>query len=174
MLCPTELQGCPDGAKLSPQICPTNPNLVAYVNNNDIWVSICSSEVSERLTFTNCGGISAGDPSYVMQEEFNRYIGFWWQPLKSDKSFRILYEEVDESMVGVVRFQANDGEHSEKLRFPRAGTSNAKSELKIVQFGVTDSEVVDVRTFFMRTPLFDLFPWAEYLVRAGWTPDANL
>lgn len=25
--------------------------------------------------------ISAGVPSYVTQEEFNRYTGFWWQPL---------------------------------------------------------------------------------------------
>lgn len=27
------------GAKLNPQICPSNPDLVAYVCNSDIWVS---------------------------------------------------------------------------------------------------------------------------------------
>jgi len=45
---------------------------------------------TERLTFAhkNLGPgnleqdpISAGYPSYVMQEEFNRYQGYWWQPL---------------------------------------------------------------------------------------------
>lgn len=25
--------------------------------------------------------ISAGIPSYVTQEEFNRFSGFWWQPV---------------------------------------------------------------------------------------------
>jgi len=27
------------GAKLNPQICPSNPDLVAYVCNSDIWLS---------------------------------------------------------------------------------------------------------------------------------------
>lgn len=27
------------GAKLNPQICPSNPDLIAYVCNSDIWVS---------------------------------------------------------------------------------------------------------------------------------------
>lgn len=26
---------------------------------------------------------SAGMPSYVMQEEFSRYQGYWWQPISS-------------------------------------------------------------------------------------------
>jgi len=25
--------------------------------------------------------MSAGIPSYVTQEEFNRYTGYWWQPV---------------------------------------------------------------------------------------------
>ena len=29
---------------------------------------------------------SAGMPSYVMQEEFSRYQGFWWQPVSSGES----------------------------------------------------------------------------------------
>jgi len=84
-LCPAELRTCPPGAKLSPQICPTNGNLVAYVNNDDIWLTVISTGESKRLTFTHDDDdprmrcLSAGNPCYVMQEEFNRYIGFWWQ-----------------------------------------------------------------------------------------------
>lgn len=29
---------------------------------------------------------SAGLPSYVMQEEFSRYQGFWWQPVSPGKA----------------------------------------------------------------------------------------
>lgn len=33
--------------------------------------------------------LSSGVPSYVMQEEFSRYQGFWWQP-KSDGKCKLL------------------------------------------------------------------------------------
>ena len=29
-------------------------------------------------------GLLAGWPSYITQEEFNRYNGFWWCPVKSN------------------------------------------------------------------------------------------
>jgi len=42
---------------------------------------------TKRLTYAHKGGrclsddpLAAGVPSYVMQEEFNRYHGYWWQP----------------------------------------------------------------------------------------------
>lgn len=38
-LFPTELRMNANGAKLSPQICPSNPDLVAYICNCDIWLS---------------------------------------------------------------------------------------------------------------------------------------
>ncbi|XP_028168187.1 dipeptidyl peptidase 9-like, partial [Ostrinia furnacalis] len=78
--------------------------------------------------------------------------------------------------------------------FPRAGTPNAKSVLKMVTFRlqkaspttvldyyhegsadapVLDSdstEVTDIRWYELRTPLKEAFPWFEYLARVGWTP----
>lgn len=36
---PTELRTNASGAKLSPQICPNNNDIVAYVCNFDIWVT---------------------------------------------------------------------------------------------------------------------------------------
>jgi dipeptidyl-peptidase 9 len=38
-LFPAELRMNSCGAKLNPQMCPSNPDLVAYVCNSDIWVS---------------------------------------------------------------------------------------------------------------------------------------
>lgn len=42
---------------------------------------------THRLTYAHKGGknvaddpLAAGLPSYVMQEEFDRYQGYWWQP----------------------------------------------------------------------------------------------
>lgn len=77
----------PNGAKLNPQICPSNSDLVAYVCNSDIWVTMTLTGSTQRLTHVHKGDrsiaedpLSAGIPSYVMQEEFNRFQGFWWQP----------------------------------------------------------------------------------------------
>lgn len=48
---------------------------------------LTSRGLTKRLTYAHKGDqsvvndpISAGIPSYVMQEEFNRFQGFWWQP----------------------------------------------------------------------------------------------
>ena len=67
------------GAKLCPQICPWNPALVAHTCAGDIHLSHSITGSSVRLTHARKGGrsladdpLSAGTPSYVMQEEFTR------------------------------------------------------------------------------------------------------
>lgn len=182
-LFPTEIRTSSTGAKLNPQICPTNPDLVAYVCNNDIWVSHTISGFTKRMTFAHKGGrsladdpLSAGVPSYVMQEEFSRYQGYWWQPATSDDAFRIVYEEVDDSDVEIFCFPSSytyDGE-VEEFRFPRAGASNSKSNLKMIQFQLNSSlQIVNVAILELQFTLAMLFPWMEYLVRVGWTPDGK-
>ncbi|PSN50155.1 Dipeptidyl peptidase 8 [Blattella germanica] len=182
-LFPAELRMNSCGAKLNPQICPSNPDLVGYVCNNDIWVSHTLTGSTLRLTFAHKGGrsladdpLSAGIPSYVMQEEFSRYQGYWWQPKSIDGVYRIVYEEVDESDVKIYCFpssNANFGE-IEEFRFPRAGTPNSKSNLKMVQFRLNESmQIMDVDTLELQYPLSVMFPWMEYLVRVGWTPNAE-
>jgi len=59
-------------------------------------------------------------------------------------------------------------------RFPRAGTPNSKSNLKMVQFRLNENmQIMDVITLELQYPLSVMFPWMEYLVRAGWTPDSE-
>ena len=58
--------------------------------------------------------VSSGVPSFVVQEEFDRYTGYWWEPAgchrnetgsssEYEKSYRMLYEEVDESGVEILQ-----------------------------------------------------------------------
>ena len=182
---PSELRLSPLWAAFDPQICPQNSDLVAYACGGDIWVAHTVSGHVERLTYAHDGrrsfaedSLSAGVPSYVILEEFNRYQGFWWQPESDDQIYRIAFEEVDESDVGLFTFPtsvSNSGEDYEEYRFPRAGTPNAKSKLKLVQFRLSETlHIEDVCVKDLQCPLSYAFPWMEYLVRVGWTPDSRL
>lgn len=49
--------------------------------------------------------LSAGIPSYVMQEEFSRYAGCWWQPTPTKLGiYRLAFELVNESEVDICCF----------------------------------------------------------------------
>ncbi|XP_026313956.1 dipeptidyl peptidase 8-like [Hyposmocoma kahamanoa] len=184
-------------------MCPRAPDLVAHAARGDIWLAGGGLRRPTRLTYA-CRGHEpdrladdprqAGVPCYVTQEEFSRYTGFWWQPKTEDDVYRIVYEEVDESEVKIFSFpssQTSSGE-VEEFRFPRAGTPNAKSILRLVTFRLqkasptvldyyhegndvhisdnNDMEVTDIRWFDLRQSLKESFPWFEYLARVGWTP----
>lgn len=91
-LFPSELRICQMWSALDPQICPQNSDLVAYISGSDIYVTHTISGHGVRLTYAHDGRrpfaddpLSAGVPSYVMQEEFGRYQGYWWQPFGSGK-----------------------------------------------------------------------------------------
>ncbi|XP_050676371.1 dipeptidyl peptidase 9 [Leptidea sinapis] len=191
------------GAPLTPAMCPS-ANLVAHAARGDIWLAGDCLRRPTRLTYA-CKGreerlsddpMQAGVPCYVMQEEFSRYTGFWWQPSTDDDVYRIVYEEVDESLVNIFSFPSSSSSSGEveEFRFPRAGTPNAKSALKLVTFRLQKAtstvldyyneghsealppsssegmEVTDIRWYEMRRPLSEVFPWFEYLARVGWTP----
>ena len=62
----------------------------------------------------------------------------------------------------------------ELCRFPRAGTANAKSNLKMVTFQLNEKgQICQVQTLELIQPLSCLFPMAEYMARAGWTPNGS-
>nr|XP_022310084.1 dipeptidyl peptidase 9-like [Crassostrea virginica] len=200
---PSNIETSLEGARLDPQICPSNSQLLAFVNQNDIWVTSLTSGQECRLTFTNKGSgslekepLSAGVPSFVVQEEFDRYTGYWWCPTPlatdlhldspeddissssstSSSSYCILYEEVDESMVEILNIfsPSVEGKNVDQYRYPRAGTPNARSTLKLVKFTVDDSGKFErVQHYQLYEPLLTFFPWLEYIVRAGWTPDGK-
>lgn len=73
--------------------------------------------------------------------------------------------------------QATGTEYEEagsEMRFPRAGTPNAKSKLKLVQFTLSETlQIQDIMVKDLQIPLTYFFPWMEYIVRVGWMPDAR-
>lgn len=185
-LFPAELRTNSSGPKLLPEICPSNPDLVAYVCNADIWVTHTLTGSTERLTYAHKGGrnladdpLSAGVPSYVIQEEFSRYQGYWWQPsCGQDNIYRILYEETDESEVKLYSFPSTNAHINgelEQYRFPCAGSPNARSNLKLLQFQLNENlQITNVQTLILHPrPLFSIFCELEYLVRVGWMPDGE-
>lgn len=96
--------------------------------------------------------------------------------LSADGVYRILYEEVDESDVLLFKFPSSQpvGVEYEEYRFPRAGSSNAKSKLKLVQFTLSETlQIANVCIKDLQHPLTYHFPWLEYLVRVGWMPDSK-
>lgn len=107
-------------------------------------------------------------------------------------SHAILYEKVDESNVQLVQIQdfsslPSSARSSQRFRIPPTGTTNANVELWIASFrfefeydGVTeevdgcgDDESCRVRHLKLPVPLRVIYPWCEYIVRSGWTPDGN-
>lgn len=181
--CPIQIESRVKSSKINPTICPWNSDLVAFVADGAIYVVNISSKEEVRLTTPSSdSSIKAGLPSYVIQEEFRRYIGLWWRPnvqiastaspteLESDGliEYSILYEQVDQSMVEIVRIPSYDGS-SEEYRFPRPGETNAVSTLHLASFKVdpksnnivenATNQLADIKT---------LCPDYEYLVRVGW------
>lgn len=71
------------GAKLCPQICPWNYALIAHTCAGDLYLSHSITGSSVRLTHARKGArsladdpLTAGTPSYVMQEEFTRFLKY--------------------------------------------------------------------------------------------------
>ncbi|KAH8382360.1 hypothetical protein KR009_003081 [Drosophila setifemur] len=183
LLFPTQLRTCPQWTALDPQICPQNSDMIAYISDCDLFVTHTLSGHERRLTYTGGGrhsypddALSAGVPSYVMQEEFSRYQGFWWQPHSDDGIYRIVYEEVDETEVSLYTFPSSTAVHGrvDEYRFPRTGSTNAKSKLKLVQFVLNEAlQISEICIKDLPYSLLAVFSWLEYIVRVGWTPDAN-
>ncbi|XP_014680809.1 PREDICTED: dipeptidyl peptidase 9-like isoform X2 [Priapulus caudatus] len=184
---PTEIQSVCIGARMDPKICPTNPDLVAFIHNGDIWVTNTTSGCEKRITHVHKGGVSlqedpmmAGVPSFVVQEEFDRYTGHWWQPCSQDEGtglYRILYELVDESDVEILHIVSpvSDGKGIDEYRYPKAGTPNARCSLRMLIFRLDSNGQIrpDVEDYSLVDELCNLFPWMEYIVRVNWTPDGQ-
>ena len=68
----------------------------------------------------------------------------------------------------------------ESYRYPRAGTPNATSTLKLAEFSfegrseTSSGQLLNVKLYHLAVPLASAYPGqCEYLVRAGWLPDGS-
>ncbi|XP_059808801.1 dipeptidyl peptidase 8-like isoform X2 [Hypanus sabinus] len=178
---------CPN-IRMDPKICPADSSWISFIHSNDLWISNIESGEERRLTFAHKGlpnleddPKSAGISSFVLQEEFDRYTGYWWCPVAEDtpdggRIFRILYEENDESNVEIIHVSSPmlETRRCDSYRYPRTGTLNPKitfkmSEVTINAIGriasVVDKELVQ--------PFEILFKGTEYIARVGWTREGK-
>ncbi|XP_043933383.1 dipeptidyl peptidase 8 [Protopterus annectens] len=179
---------CP-GVRMDPKICPADPTYVSFIHNNDIWLSNIEAGEERRLTFVHEGlpntensPKSAGIATYVLQEEFNRYTGYWWCPeaeqtsAHGERILRILYEENDESNVEVIHVASPflEKRKTECFRYPCAGTSNPKTTLKMSEVRLdTEGKFVNAVNKKLVQQFEILFPGTEYIARAGWTREGK-
>ena len=175
-------------ARIDAKLCPKDPDIIAFIHSDDLWVTSLKTDQECRLTFAHKGiyqilllffsagvptfviqeltttpsnithnswelatiysnithntllsisgveqmindPISAGVPSFVIQEEFDRFTGYWWEPRSKDgtlvdNKYRILYEEIDEDDVEILKLfgpLSEQGQGVDDFRYPRAG-----------------------------------------------------
>lgn len=135
---------------------------------------------------------NCGVAEYVMQEEFSRFSGYWWSPSRNAATdcYELLYLAVDQENVPIVRvphFSLDDA--AEHYHYPRPGDPNAVSTPCVLRVPDPPSDTGpdgrqnidawasesarDYENSYVWTPrvsMVEQFPWAEYVVRAGWLP----
>ncbi|XP_075467504.1 dipeptidyl peptidase 9 [Ascaphus truei] len=185
---PVEIQTECEGPRMDPKICPADSNFISFINSNDLWVANIQSGEERRLTYCHKGlrsvtddPRSAGVATFVIQEEFDRFTGYWWCPASVEapgglRTLRVLYEEVDESDVEVIHVPspALEERKTDAYRYPRTGSKNPKIALKLAEVLTNEEgQIVSAQDKDLVLPFQTLFPSAEYIVRAGWTRDGK-
>uniref|UniRef100_A0A8C7PS14 dipeptidyl-peptidase IV n=1 Tax=Oncorhynchus mykiss TaxID=8022 RepID=A0A8C7PS14_ONCMY len=185
---PVEIKTQCSGTRMDPKISPGEPNFIAFINNNDLWLANIKSGEERRLTFCHKGldnvkedPKSAGVATFVIQEEFDRFTGYWWSPSAVDdsdggKTLHLLYEEVDETEVEIIHVPspALEERKADAYRYPRTGSKNPQTTLKLAEIKTNNQgKIMSIQDKELVLPFTTLFPGAEYIARAGWTSDGK-
>ena len=92
---------------LDPKLWPADVNYCAYFSDGDLWLENLAKRDSVRLTHDVSDKTFAGFPNYCMQEEFDRFTGYYWLPKSKQTNPKlgyIVYEVVDETGVNEMNF----------------------------------------------------------------------
>ncbi|KAI1891821.1 hypothetical protein AGOR_G00147690 [Albula goreensis] len=185
---PVEIKTQCSGTRMDPKICPGDASFIAFINSNDLWVASIESGEERRLTFCHKGlnnvkddPKSAGVATFVIQEEFDRFTGYWWSPAAPEdsdggKTLQLLYEEVDESEVEIIHVPspALEERKADAYRYPRTGSKNPQITLKLAEIKTDHlGRIVSTQDKELVLPFTTLFPGVEYIARAGWTKDGK-
>ncbi|KAM6948816.1 dipeptidyl peptidase 9 isoform 2-T2 [Aplochiton taeniatus] len=185
---PVEIKTQCSGTRMDPKICPGEPDFIAFINNNDLWMAHIKTAQEKRLTFCHKGmdnvkedPKSAGVATFVIQEEFDRFTGYWWSPSAVEdpdggKTLHLLYEEVDETDVEIIHVPspALEERKADAYRYPRTGSKNPQTTLKLTEIKTDpQGKIVSTQDKELALPFLSLFPGTEYIARAGWTSDGK-
>ncbi|MEO0323047.1 MAG: DPP IV N-terminal domain-containing protein [Myxococcota bacterium] len=149
------------GYAFDPRFSPDGTKL-ACVRGGELYVIDLATGGQRKLTEGASETVSHGLAEFVAQEEMSRYRGFWWSP----DSSALLVQTTDQSDVELL-YASNPIDPAAEpsaARFPRAGTDNARVDLRILRADGR-GEPVDVRWDQ------DAFP---YLATVRWTEGAPL
>jgi dipeptidyl-peptidase-4 len=120
----TQTPGDEVDAKVSPK-----GGFVSYVRDQNLYIKPIAGGAETALTTDGKDTLSFGTAEFVVQEELDRFTGYWWSPDEA----KIVYTRVDESTVDVVP-RADIGPGGATVvnqRYPRAGRPNAVVELLV-------------------------------------------
>ena len=109
---------------------------VSYIRDDEVMVYDLHSGEERQVTTGADGVVRNGVASFVVQEELDRFTGYWWAPDES----KIVFTQIDESPVDIVErldFELG-GAKTVRQRYPFAGTDNVK-----IKLGVTTPEGAD-------------------------------
>ncbi|KAF7639805.1 hypothetical protein Mgra_00000725 [Meloidogyne graminicola] len=160
---------------MNASFCKINSEFVAFTSGNQLFIDRNGLNVFKSND--NLPNTSNGISSFISQEEFERYEGYWWSPTRVE----ILYERVDESKVGQIILggggggggleEGEDGQGQQQtFRYPLAGTKNAISIPRLCYLvNKDDNENCYFEDVGLEKDLTEIVPWMEYIVRMGWT-----
>lgn len=133
---------------------------VSYIRENNLFVKDLESGLERQLSDGATELIRNGIASFVVQEELDRFTGYWPSP----DAGRIAYTQTDESAVATrnrIEYTAN-GVKNITQRYPFAGTPNATVKLGIVSRRGGKTKWVDIGQ-----------EKDIYLTRAFWSADSR-
>lgn len=120
---------------------------ISFIRHNDIWIQELESMTETRLTFSNpddspsCRKAS-GVAEYIMQEEFDRYTGYYWHKDNFDK-YKIVFAEIDETEVHTYHIPEPGITGSvDKFTYPLVGQKNADFALGYLDIVVQVSAII--------------------------------
>ena len=124
-------------AKVSPQ-----GHYVSFVRDDNVYVIPTAGGVERALTEGGTELKSWGTAEFIAQEELERRTGYWWSP----DDTRIALAYVDSTDVDVIdRPEINaTGAVIVKQRYPRAGRTNARVELYVLDVATGARSRVDL------------------------------
>jgi hypothetical protein len=80
-----------------------------------------------------------------MQEEFDRFTGYYWDSSASGKTSRIVFAEIDETHLRVFKIPEPGIEGNvDDFTYPMAGDENARFDIAIAEFDTSDVRYYDI------------------------------